>query len=281
MADKAGLFVVAVAHVGDIADVNHGTADTLDRQCAKFRDFLGAVVDAQDVVARTDLGRAGRQVHVLPVERVVDVLDRDAFPMHANRVGVDHDQTRPAAIRQRDCRTGYRHYFVTNEPQTLVVELLFAQRVAAQRDLQDWHAGCIVLHDLRRLLPWRHAPDDRLRRRGDLADRLVDPHGRLEVDADDVLAVDRVRLDPFDVVDGGSELLLREDRDLLFERIGRNAAVLPDQRYDRFRDLGKNILRHAKDGNDAEQDDQHRHNNECIGPAKRQPDDPQRVLPGL
>ena len=243
--DQAGLFVVAVADIGHVADENLGAVRSADRHVADLVDLLRRVVDGEDVLAAADLGRARGQVHVLPQQRVVDVLHRDAARCHARRIGVDHHQPRPAPVGQRHRRSRYLDDVVAHQPQALVVQLLLGEGVAAEGDLEDRHARRVVLHDLRRRLPRRHAPKDRLRGGRDLGERLVDAYAGLEVEADEALAEDRVRFDPADVAHRGADLLLGEQRDLLLERLGRNPDVLPDDRDHRLGDLGKDVLRHG------------------------------------
>ena len=116
MTYQAGLLVVAVTYIGHIVNVDHRCADALYRQIAEIGNFLRAVVDAEDIVARADLRRAGRQVYVLPVERVVNVLGGHALGMHAHGIGINHDQARPPAVRQWHGGTRNRHDLVAHQP---------------------------------------------------------------------------------------------------------------------------------------------------------------------
>ena len=282
---EARLLVEAVTHRGDVADRDDLVADHADREVADLLDLLGAVVQPHDVFAAADLRGAGGQVDVLADQRVVDVLHGHAARLHLLGLGVDHDQARPAAVGQRHRGPRDRDHLVAHEPEPLVVELLFGQRVAAQRDLQDRHARRVVLHDLRGRLPRRHATDDRLRAARDLRHRLVDAHLRLEVDADDVLAVDRVRLDAPHIAHGRADLLLGEDRDLLLVGRRGHPHVLPDQRDDRLVDLGKDVLRERPDAgrpddreHAREQDGEGEHHHR-VGPCEREPDHPHRSSP--
>ena len=107
----------------------------------------------------------------------------------------------------------------------------------------------------------------------------------LEIDADDVLAVDRGRLDPAHVAHRGADLLLGEDRHLLLVGVGGDAHVLPDQRDDRLGDLGKDVLRDRLDAgrpddrDDAAEQDGERRDHHRIGPQQREPDQPHRCSP--
>ena len=66
-----------------------------------------------------------------------------------------------------------------------VEDLLLAQRLAAQPELQNRHARRVVLQHLRRKRARRHVADLDLALRHDLRQREIHLHVRMEVDADD------------------------------------------------------------------------------------------------
>ena len=88
----------------------------------------------------------------------------------------------------------------------------------------------------------------------------------------------RLRFHVLDVVDRGGEGALAADGDDLGHLLGRDAAVGPDHADDGDVDLGEDVGGHAEDRQHAQDDDQHRHHDEGIGPAQREPDDPHRAI---
>ena len=195
MADQIGLFVIAVAHVRHVADVDHGVAHALDGHVFQQLDFVRAVVHGQNVFAVADLCGTRRQIDVLPIQRAVHVERGQSFTLQSCRIKIDHDQPWPSSVGQGHCRALHRRKLIAHQESAIIVQFRLRHRAAAQRDLHDRHARCVVLHDLRRRGAGRHAPRDGLRGGGDLRHRLVDMHGRMKINADDVLAVNRVRLD--------------------------------------------------------------------------------------
>ena len=72
--DDVGLRRVAVAHMGDVAHVDHGAVDRLDRQVAEIVESRRRVVELERIFVAADLLRAGRRDQVLRGERVGDIL---------------------------------------------------------------------------------------------------------------------------------------------------------------------------------------------------------------
>ena len=63
--NDVGLRRVAVAHGGDVADIDHRAVDGLDRQAAEVFHLQWGVVELDDVFELTDLLRSGRRDQVL------------------------------------------------------------------------------------------------------------------------------------------------------------------------------------------------------------------------
>ena len=72
--DDVGLRRVAVAHGGDVADIDHGAVDGLDRQLAEVFHLQRRIVELDDVFELADLLGADRGDQVLRGQRVGDVL---------------------------------------------------------------------------------------------------------------------------------------------------------------------------------------------------------------
>jgi hypothetical protein len=73
-----------------------------------------------------------------------------------------------------------------------------------------------------------------------------------------------LRLDIFYVIDRRRNRVFAKSSDLFRHLIGRKPGVLPDDRYDRDVDLGKNVRRRRLDRRDAEQQDEQRHHDERV-----------------
>ena len=68
--DNVGLHREAIAHLGDVADVNHRAVHLLDRQIVQDLQDLGAGVEPHIVFAVADLLCAGWEDDILHVDRV-------------------------------------------------------------------------------------------------------------------------------------------------------------------------------------------------------------------
>ena len=73
LANDVGLHGEAVAHVSDVADVNHRAVYLFDRNVIERGDGVGTAVDVDDEFGRADLRRAGRKREVLRVNRIADI----------------------------------------------------------------------------------------------------------------------------------------------------------------------------------------------------------------
>jgi hypothetical protein len=76
--DDVGLRRIAVAHAGDVADIDHGAVDGLDRQIAELFHPQRRIVELDDVFEAADLLGADRGNQVLRGQRVGDILPGQA-----------------------------------------------------------------------------------------------------------------------------------------------------------------------------------------------------------
>ena len=113
-----------------------------------------------------------------------------------------------------------------------------------------------------------------LRDGGDLRDSVADVDVGLEEDLDDADAVQRLRLDVLDVVDGGGQRPLALVDDAVGHLFGREAGVLPDDGDDRDVDVREDVGRRVEDSDGAENHQQQRKDSEGIRPSKREADYP-------
>ena len=123
---------------------------------------------------------------------------------------------------------------------------------------------------------WRRT---RLRDRRDLRDGGVDVRRRLEEDLDDGDAGERLRLDVLDVVDGGRQRALVAGDDAV-GHLGRGeAAVVPDDADDRDVDVREDVGRRPLQNDRGHEEDHDREDDEGVGTAKREADDPHGFAP--
>ena len=91
----------------------------------------------------------------------------------------------------------------------------------------------------------------------------------VEKDLDDSDAAVGLRLDMLDVVDGGGHGPLGDGHKARRHLLRRHSRKAPDDADHRNIDSRKNVRGHPRDGDDPEQDDEHRHDRESIGSPKR------------
>ena len=271
---EIGLRHVAVAHVGNVAKIDDPAVDALERDLIQERDLRGTGVEPQHIFRRTDEDGAGRPHQILLVERPIDLARRQALRRQPPRVQVGHDDPRIATIRRWQKRTLYRGERLPHRELGEVEHLGLGLGLAAERDLHDRHARGIVGEDDGGRGADRHPLQHRLRRRRHLRHGLVDANGRLEVDTDDALAEDALRLDALDVA---HELREREFAELgdLVGHVRRGKAVeLPDHGDDGFVDRREDVLRRTQYRERTREDDDQTNDDERVGSAQCELDDP-------
>src|SRR3989442_9071930 len=189
-------------------------------------------------------------------------------------VEIDHDLPRLAAVRQGQRDALNRRDLLADAIDPVVVELSLRERLAAEGELDDRYARGVELKDEGRDRARRHPTKDGLRHRGHLRERRFDIHVRLEIDLDDSDARIRLRLDRSHIADHRRDRVLGEGRDPRRHVLGGQTVVVPDHRDPRDVDLGKDVRRRGDDRGDAKQHDGEPHDDESVGAAKRQPNDP-------
>ena len=106
--DDIGLRRIAVAHAGDVADIDHGAVHGLDRQVAKLFHPERRVVELDVVFERADLLGADWRNQVLRGKRVGNVLSRQSAGLQCLRIEVDLHLALLAAERIGDRGAGHR-----------------------------------------------------------------------------------------------------------------------------------------------------------------------------
>ncbi len=241
----AGLRGKPVVHVGHVSQVDGGVPTLADGNVVQLLQHLWAAVGPDHVVHVAKAHIAGRQDDVLLVERHADIGGADAAGVQEVRVKVHHDLARLAATGQGDLRALHGGQARADEVQTKVVDSLLAQRVAAQRHLQDGHAAGAVPDDQRRRGAWRHDAQQRLVDGGDLRHRGFNLGARLEVHPDDGHSCQAGALDVLDAVDRGGHGALADGHHAAFHLFWADAAVVPDDADHRDVYFRKDVHRNA------------------------------------
>ena len=93
---------VAVAHLGDVAQVDDGAVLGEDRQVGQLLEVASGALLSWIVYSKLPIFcGAGRRQQVLRGERVGDVVGRQAARLHRRRIEVDLDLAELAAVRDR------------------------------------------------------------------------------------------------------------------------------------------------------------------------------------
>ena len=135
--DDVGLRRVTVAHGCDVAHIDHGAIDDLDRQIAEFLDLQWRIVELDDVLEAADLRGARRLDQVLRRERIGDVLAGQAERLQRRGVDVDLDLPLLAAIRIRNRGAGDGDQRRAQLIDGDVGEVLLGETFARKRQLDD------------------------------------------------------------------------------------------------------------------------------------------------
>ena len=267
--DDVGLRRIAVAHLRDVAHIDHRAVDGLDRQVAEVAELGGGVVELHRIFEGADLLAADRRDQVLRGERIGDVLARQASRLQRGGVEIDLDLPQLAAERVGNCGAGHRDQRRAHLVDADVGQLLLGEALTRQRHLDDRHGRGVVVEDQRRRRAGRHRLDHGLRDRRHLRVGGVDVDARLKEDLDDAEAVVGIGLDMLDVVDGGGQRALEGRGDAAGHLVGRQAGVLPDDADHRNADVGEDVGRRAQSGERADDQDQQRQHDERIGARQR------------
>src|SRR5208283_2436759 len=234
-------------------------------------DEARTAVEPDVVLGVTDLRGAGRDNQILVADGRGNIAWGQAVGVHGVRIEVDHNLPLLAAPRVRHPRSLNRSQLLDDEVLTVIEDLLFGERVAADGDLYDRHAGGAVPDNVGGRDARRHEFQERLAGGGHLGLGLRDPGPRTKIDADYANPVERLALDVLDVVDRSCQNTLVEVDDPRFDLIRGHAGVLPNHAHDRDVDLRKDIRRHAVNAHGSQHSDQQGHDHERVGSTKREP----------
>ena len=273
-----GLWRAAVVHVRDVADIDGGAVDGLDRKVAKPLDVARRVVQLQGVFEVADFLRTHRSDQVLCRQRMGHILGGKAACLQRRRIDVDLHFAGLATGWVRKRSTGYRGQPRAQQVQSKIAQLLLAQPLARQRQLQDRHSRGVVVDDHRRVDTRRQLLEHGLRYRRDLRVGSGDVDRRLEENLDDAEAGDGLGLDVLHIVDRGGQHALVGRDDAACHLVRRQTGVLPYHRDHRNIDVGKDVCRCAQRHQRSDDQDQQGENNEGIGSRQGEPHNSQHEV---
>ncbi len=190
--DDIGLRRKTVAHVADVADVDHRSVDRANGKIIQLGHFVGCAVGFNLVLEGPDFGSAGRKNDVLGADGGDNVGGSEALGLKRGEVDVHHHFALFAAIGVGNAGSGDRHQLSANEVESEVIELLFCEALPGETELDDGDARRGVLDDQRRRCSLRQLSELSLGNRGDLGDGVADVDLGLEENLDDSDAVHRV-----------------------------------------------------------------------------------------
>ena len=217
------------------------------------------------IVLVADFHRAGGEDEILISHGGRNVGSGKPLRRELVRIEVDHHLAELAAIRQRHRGALNDRQLSADEILPHIEQLLLAHGLALQAELEDGHAGGIILNDAGRQGPGRHGSEQCLRKGGDLGECQFDFGVRLEVYAGDGDAGIGLRLDVLDVVHRGGHGSLKGCDHALFHLFRGEAVVVPDDADYGDVDIRKDIDRHRNDGGNAKNGDEQGHHDEGIG----------------
>ena len=212
--DDVGLRRIAVAHVGDVAHVDHGAVDGLDRQVAELFDPGAAQLLSWTAYSKSPIFCVPTGVIRFCAASALATSWPDR-PRACSACGLRSiciwRGLPPIGIGDRRARN--RHQRRAHLVDADVGEVLLGQALAGQRDLDDRNRRSAVVEDQRRCRARRHRSDQGLRNRGDLRVGGADVDIGLEEDLDDAEAVIGIGFDVLDVVDGRRQRALERRGD--------------------------------------------------------------------
>ena len=132
-----GLDSESVVHVSHVAQMKGRAADRLHRNIVELRNRPRRAVHADVVFPYANLCRAAWQRDVLRVDDIHDVLRRESVRQQFLRIDIDHDLPHFAAVGQRQSSALNCRQLRTNEVRRVVVQLLLAEILSTQADLED------------------------------------------------------------------------------------------------------------------------------------------------
>ena len=274
VAHDVRLRLEAVVHLRDIAHVDGPGARRADREVVQLGDGLRTAVQSDVVFELTDLRGTRGQDEVLRIDGVDHIERCQALRLQRPRIDVDHHRPELAAVGVGHHRALHRRELRAHEAVREVEDLVLAERLARQGELEDRDGRGAVREDQRRRRPLRIAAHHRLRDGGDLRQRCGDVRAAVEEHLHHGHAVVRLRLDAFDVVDRRRHRPLEVRDDPAFHLLRGKTVVAPDDADDRDVDVREDVGRHPQDAERADDEHEQREHDERVRAAQGELDNP-------
>ncbi len=149
-AHDVGLRRITVAHLRDVAYINHAAFDVLigrllSAATLSVLPFICTLYSRAPILA-VPPGR----IRFCALTALTTSLGDKPFGLQRTRIDVDHDLADLAAKGQRDGRTLHCSKLCTDEAVAEVVERLLGQRIARQPELQYRDSRRVIRNDVRR-----------------------------------------------------------------------------------------------------------------------------------
>ncbi len=143
-ARNVGLRGIAVAHVRDVAHIDHAAVAGRDRDVVQIVDLLGTRVEFYEVLEVADLLYAGGQDQILRCDRIGHVVARQS--LCAQGVGVEVDLNLPLQAAVRPGHRGPRDRGKRRAEDVVaqVEDLCLGQIFARHGELQDRNRRGVV-----------------------------------------------------------------------------------------------------------------------------------------
>ena len=193
-------------------------------------------------------------------------------------VDIDHHLSNFAAIWQRHRSTANRGQLRPDEVGSEVVEFLLRESRSAQAELQDRDGGRAILDHQRRRNARGQLLERCLRFGSDLRDGSIYIRLRLQKDFRHGNAIERLRLNVFDIGDCSCNGTLINGRDAPVHLGRHKAGEGPDHTDDGYVDFRKNIYRSAQKHQRSREEEQKREYDKRIRSIKSEPDNPHDIL---
>ncbi len=137
--DDVGLRGEAVAYVSNVLHVDGSAINGLDWKVVEFRNSLRASIHFHVVFERAEFRGAGGKDKVLRIHGVHDVDRGKPFGLQRDGIDIDADNALLASIGEWRGSPWHSGKLRANEVVAGVEELLFAERIAGQANLNDRH----------------------------------------------------------------------------------------------------------------------------------------------
>ena len=186
--------------------------------------------------------------------------------MQCDGIRVHGDEALLSAVGKRRCRALDGCELCSDEVIAKVEELLFAECIARQAELDHWNRGSRIDDHQRRRSSRRQEAQERLRDRASLRERRLNVGVGLKVDLNDGDAIERLRLCVFDVIHQRGDSALDVAGDALFHLLRLEAGEGPDQTDNGNINLWKDVRGRPHQHKRRQKDDHEGHNDKRIRP---------------